>query len=192
MVGPEPGYHSDVKYMMCVWKAVYSKAVIDKYEIRFCSERQYVSEDLIFHIDYLSKAEAVGFLPDRLYYYCVNGAVTLSSTYDRDKFGRYKVFLAEVDNRLSQIFCKNDYITHYYRLCFLYLRASIAKEVRVTEGLLEAKRVVNELESDSFFRSMFTDYPYRMLPMKHRILFFLMKHELDWVTVIILKLLTDR
>lgn len=110
MVGPPPTYHSDVKYMMCVWKAIYRRELTKRYNIRFCSERVFVSEDILFHLDYLPKAERIGFLPEHLYYYCVNEAVTLSNTYSRAKFEKNKVFLNEVKRKLSALFSEETYI----------------------------------------------------------------------------------
>lgn len=179
MVGPEPSYHSDVKYMMCVWKAIYSKVLIDKYNIRFCSERRFVSEDIIFHLDYLPKALNVGFIPDCFYYYCVNGTATLSNTYSREKFERNKVFLAEVNRKLSLLFPVTVFQNRFYRLCFLYLRTSIAKELKsnFSKKNLKKKMCVRDLIDDSFFRSMFEFYPYMDMPLKHCLLFLFMKYK---------------
>ena len=40
------------KYMMSVWHAIYHKEFLDKHNIRFCSERDFISEDMIFDIDF--------------------------------------------------------------------------------------------------------------------------------------------
>lgn len=184
MVGPEPSYCSDVKYMMCVWKALYSKSLIDTYNIRFCSERQYVSEDLIFHLDYLPKASKVGFISDSLYYYCVNGSATLSNTYSRKKFERNKIFLSEVKRKLELLFPINVFINRYYRMCFLYLRVSIAQELRSSH---KRKSNVRELINDPYFMPMINLYPYTQLPWKHFILFFLIKNKCYWLLSSLLK-----
>lgn len=188
MVGPEPEYGSDVRYMMCVWKALYSRGLIERGGVRFSSERQFVSEDIIFHIDYLRRAERVGFIPDTFYYYCVNGAVTLSNTYNREKFGRYKVFLGEVRRRLAAAYSPDKFECHYHRLCFLYLRAAVSKEVRQEKSVRKNLRIIKELTADPFFAPMFADYPYRRLPLKHRLLFYVMKHRLCFLTLGILKI----
>lgn len=179
MVGPEPSYHSDVKYMMCVWKAIYSKMLIDKYNIRFCSERQFVSEDIIFHLDYLPKALNVGFIPDCFYYYCVNGTATLSNTYSREKFERSKIFLTEVKRKLHLLFPTDVFQNHFYRLCFLYLRTSFAKELEsdVVKKYRLKKKCIREFIDDSFFSSMFKCYPYMNMPLKHSLMFVLMKYK---------------
>lgn len=179
MIGPDPSYHSDVKYMMCVWKAIYSKEVIDAHKIRFCSERQLVSEDILFHLDYLPYARNIGFIPNHLYYYCINGVATLSNTYSREKFEKNKLFLAEVRRRLTSLFPISKFINRYYRLCFLYLRTSISKELKSLgqRTLKEKKECIKELISDPLFKEMLLKYPYRKLPLKHQTIFFLMKYK---------------
>lgn len=186
MVGPEPSYHSDVKYMMCVWKAIYSKALIDKYNIHFCSERQFVSEDIIFHMDYLPKALNVGFISDCFYYYCVNGTATLSNTYSREKFEKNKIFLTEVKRKLSLLFPVDVFLNRYYRLCFLYLRASIVQDLNSSQEISKHNSI-DDLITDLFFSSMFRDYTYTQLPWKHLILFFLIKYRWNKLISVLLK-----
>jgi len=185
MVGPEPSFRSDVKYMMCVWKAIYSKTLIDKYKIRFCSERQFVSEDIIFHLDYLPKASKVGFIPDNLYYYCINGTTTLSNTYSREKFERNKTFLKEVKRKLDVLYPTNVYLNHYYRMCFLYLRVSITQEINSQQ--YPNKNNVKELLNDEFFKPMLKYYPYSRMDIKHRFIFFLIKYKCDYLLSFLLK-----
>jgi len=179
MVGPPPTYHSDVKYEMSACRAVYRRELIELYDIRFFSERVFVSEDLLFNFDYLSKAERVGFLPEHFYYYCANGAVSLTSTYSRAKYEKYKVFLDEVKRKLSLLFPEKTYINRFHRLCFLYLRIGISQDLN-SQGqriIRDKKRIVMELAGDSYFHDMFAQYPYKQLPWKHRLLFTLLKNK---------------
>lgn len=179
MVAPLPSYHSDVKYMMSACKALYKKALLNHYKIRFCSERVFVSEDLLFHLDYLPRAERVGFISEHLYYYCVNGTVSLTNTYSRAKFEKNKIFLDEVKHKLSLLFPENVYMNRYYRLCFLYLRVSLHQELHSKNIREKAskRRIVKELAGDLYFQDLFTQYPYTKLPWKHRLFFAMLKHK---------------
>lgn len=177
MVAPVPAYYSDVKYMMSVCKALYRKSLLDDFQIRFCSERQFVSEDLLFNMDFLQRASYITFLPDVFYYYCVNrGTASLSHTYSRAKFIRNKVFLEEVKRRLTLLFPQDRFIDRYYRLSFLYLRTSMKQEL---QNLEKEKRVnvIRELSEDTYFVPMFSQYPYLKLPWKHKMLFAALKYK---------------
>lgn len=72
MVGPLPSYPSDVKYLVSVWHGIYKTSIIRDNHIIYESERLYPSEDLLFHIDFLSRCERVGYLKDAMYYWRFN------------------------------------------------------------------------------------------------------------------------
>ena len=185
MVGPEPSYPRDMKYGKCVWKALYSKKIIEQHNIRFCSERQFLSEDIIFNIDYISYAENVGFVPNAYYYYCKNGDVSLTSTYSREKFEKYKSCLDEVRRKLSLKFPEEIYINRFYRLCMLWIRTSMVAELKSQTSLEIKRRIVKEISEDSYFIPVLTNYPYKLLPWKHRLFFTLMKHRLYTILSIV-------
>ncbi len=189
MIAPEPSYPSDVKYMMCVWKALYSRQLLDRYQLRFHSEREFVSEDIIFHLDYLTRAERIGFLPDPFYYYCYNGS-SLSNTYTSEKFERNKKLLAEVGRRLSVTFNIEDYKDHYYRMCFFYLRVSIQQEIGLVNhsGFFDLRKSIIRISKDDFFKEILHNYNYWRLPIKHRLAFFMIKYRLYLLLYLSMKL----
>ena len=58
-IATEPNEKKDTIMEVSVWKALFRKKVFDEYDISFVSERQFISEDVIFDIDYLSKCNCV-------------------------------------------------------------------------------------------------------------------------------------
>ena len=52
-IATEPNEKKDTIMEVSVWKALFRKKVFDEYDISFVSERQFISEDVIFDIDYL-------------------------------------------------------------------------------------------------------------------------------------------
>ena len=71
-IATEPNEKKDTIMEVSVWKALFRKKVFDEYDISFVSERQFISEDVIFDIDYLSKCNCVVAIPEPVYFYCVN------------------------------------------------------------------------------------------------------------------------
>ena len=59
---------------MYVWKGLYSLDIIRDNGILFPSEREYISEDIIFHMQYLVKAKHIVIEGTANYHYCDNGA----------------------------------------------------------------------------------------------------------------------
>lgn len=76
-------------YSMSVWHAIYRREIIEKYKIRFVSEREYASEDIPFQVDFLMRSKRVVYLPDNFYYYCLN-ATSLTSTFKVEKYERFR------------------------------------------------------------------------------------------------------
>ena len=70
---------------MSAWNGIYKKNVIDKGKIRFMSEREIVSEDIVFNVDFLKRCNCIALVPQPLYYYCINGN-SLSQTFKESKF----------------------------------------------------------------------------------------------------------
>jgi glycosyltransferase involved in cell wall biosynthesis len=182
MIGPEPSCKSDVKYMMSVWRAIYSRNLIEHSNCRFHSERELVSEDIIFHLDYLSKAENVVCLPFCFYFYCWNG-VSLTKTYSEEKYDRTKFFLSEVRKRLSAKFSEEQYLFHYKRMLLLYFRSTMLRNLVLAQKKSgkEKMRMINRNVNDGFWSELFVDYPYWKLPVKHRLFYMASKYKFTGV-----------
>ena len=54
-IATEPNEKKDTIMEVSVWKALFRKKVFDEYDISFVSERQFISEDVIFDIDYFCR-----------------------------------------------------------------------------------------------------------------------------------------
>lgn len=89
-----------VDYEMSVWHALYKMDIIRKNNISFVSERELISEDIIFHIDYLPSCRKIGFIPDILYNYCLN-PVSLSKVYKKDRFNKEIDLFKDILNRVK-------------------------------------------------------------------------------------------
>lgn len=88
MIASAPGVSPERKHHMSVWHSVYSAEIIRTNRLRFHSEREVVSEDILFQADYINRAQRIVFIPDALYHYCYNEA-SLTKTFLPRKFDRY-------------------------------------------------------------------------------------------------------
>lgn len=91
-----------VEYEMSVWHAIYKLGVLKKNEILFCSERVFISEDIIFHIDFLKYANSICVIPETLYNYCFN-SISLTKTFRQDRFEKEKILFTEILSRIQEI-----------------------------------------------------------------------------------------
>ena len=81
---------------MSVWHAIYKTEIIDRYHIRFMSEREILSEDILFDIQLLPHCKNIRFIPQALYHYCYNNT-SLTQTFSEDKLSRNLALLQEID-----------------------------------------------------------------------------------------------
>ena len=177
VVGPKPECSHDVQYMMSVWHAVFRKAIFDKHRIRFVSERQLISEDLVFDIDYLHHCEKVVYLPGAFYYYCDNGA-SLSRKVDKTRYERNKQFLAAIEEKLSAIYPREIYILHFQRQQIHRLISSISQSITIPELGLTLNSIIN----DNAWRDLLQTYPFKRMNWQHRLYFFVLKTKcLRWL-----------
>ena len=88
MIASPPEEKIERKYAMSVWRAIYKRDLIEKYNIRFLSEREIGSEDLPFNISFLMKSNRIGLINKMFYYYCYNGS-SLTKTFKKEKFQAY-------------------------------------------------------------------------------------------------------
>lgn len=70
---------------MSAWNGIYKKKIIDSKNIRFMSEREVVSEDIVFNVDFLKHCNSIALIPQPLYNYCIHEN-SLSRTFKESKF----------------------------------------------------------------------------------------------------------
>lgn len=188
MLAPLPTYHSDVKYMVSVCKAIYSKNIIKNHHLRFVSERIIASEDMVFHTQYLKVSEKIGFIPKYFYNYFQNEN-SISHTYTEIKIKRLKKFILEMDSIFSQSYNKSDYYIRLQRKALHYLRISLYIKYQITKSQSYIKKIkeFKQLCSDEIFSIALTDYPYHLLPIKHRLFYFFAKYKITPLLILMYK-----
>lgn len=119
------------------------EAIICKFE----SERRIGSEDMLFQLYCLYEAKKVAYVPDALYVYCSNPG-SLTNTFDRFKFSRYKVFTAEVNTFFSgnRIPYRSDY--YAFMIGYVLVRQICAADMSSSAKL----RYIKELVENDFWR----------------------------------------
>lgn len=178
MVGSKPEESEDAILYMSVWHAVYSMEIIKRYNIRFPSERQIMSEDIMFHIDYLRHAKKVTYIKDPLYFYRVNPK-SLSQVYDANRFKRQKDLSAAIRKSLAMFLTNDRYTMREDRRLLGGARAQILAIVASNEN--KKLSLIKEISTDTQIKEILERYPYRINPIKHRVFNFALKHNLGVV-----------
>lgn len=120
MIASGKGVRQERLYQMSVWHAIYKREIIVKNDILFPSERDVVSEDIPFQVDFLKKANKILYLNKHFYYYCYN-IDSLTFNFKPEKFDGFKILrktLLDKDktfeyiNRVNRLFI--GYVRSYY------------------------------------------------------------------------------
>ncbi|MCM3116044.1 glycosyltransferase [Neobacillus sp. MER 74] len=161
MIASEPHVKTERLLSMSVWHALYSMKLIKKYNLRFPSEREFISEDIIFHIAYLQKANRVYFIQDSLYFYrCNEGSLT--QVYLKDEFERHKKLINEINFRLKEFLPSKKFMLRTQRYFLGRVRSCLAKEIAFNEKekSRDFKSNMNLILNDDMVRSTIDAYPY--------------------------------
>lgn len=103
---------------MCVG-ALYNTKPIFEHNLRFPSERELISEDLVFNIDYMQYANGACTIDKAGYNYRVNLG-SLSTSYRKDRFEASKYFYIEMHKKLMDLGYDNDTELRL-KECFLFI-----------------------------------------------------------------------
>lgn len=173
MVGPLPEYPKSNKYRASVWHAIYKRSIFVEYNVKFVSERELISEDLVFDIDYLPYCSNALWISDALYYHCYNGE-SLSHTVVDAKYYKMKDFLKAIDQRLSKVYAKDKYELHFKRfVVFRYLTT-------LTNAVNERYQKINmkDVLADPFWKETIGDYPFNRMSFRYRLIMFCTQHKI--------------
>lgn len=115
-----------MKLSVSVCLALYRRDIIDK--VRFISERDMASEDLVFHVALLPRINRVRILPDVYYNYFVNSG-SISNSYGEQTFRRFIRLLEYLGQTLPEIFNKEEYYEYYLSYVLSTMKVILRFEV---------------------------------------------------------------
>ncbi|WP_262495112.1 glycosyltransferase [Labilibacter marinus] len=178
MIGSPSAISADRKYSMSVWHAIYSLSLIQEKEILFPSEKEMISEDLIFHIHFLANSLNIGYINRHHYYYCENED-SLSNTFRRDRFERYIALHKEVCRLLLINYPNLEWQNSIDRCILGYTRSNIINEgIQNSLNRKENIEYLKNIRENKYFDGILKRYPYFKLPLKYAIFFFLLDYRL--------------
>ena len=176
MIATEPSNPIERKYEMSTCFGIYSRELIEKHQIRFLSERECLSEDIIFNMDYLAKAQYIGFVPETFYYYCYNGS-SLTRTFRDDSFERQKKLFYLIMDRLNAMHVdQSRYKNRLDKFFIGYIKFNLQRIAKADILHARKKQLVNEMCDDPIWDSMVT-YPVKEVPLKQRIIISLIRSQ---------------
>lgn len=164
---------------MSVCMVLLSMRIIREHRLRFHSEREFISEDLVFDFDYYPYSECVCITDQTDYYYCDN----MDSLTTRYRGNRYQSELA-----LFDYLCKRATDLNIFDICFPRLQNTLLAIARYSvkleykfenvNGSVIANENVRKICTDSVFKKTYKSYDVSGIRKASKMVMFLMMREL--------------
>ncbi len=191
IIGAKPEDADDSKYGMSIWKNLFRAEIIKENNITFESEREILSEDALFMIDYISHIKKATGIKEAFYNYYRNEA-SISKSYKKDRFEKSLIFVSQVEKRFLKDIPKSEYRIYIYRfwqamcrvLCSQEIMYAAANNIRYSKLKERLKAIcTNPLTTEAL-----KSYPLSTLPLKQRIFAYGVKWKLYRVLKILVGL----
>lgn len=189
MMGALPDYPKDYVYEMSACKGIYKLELIKKEHIRFYSEREFISEDLIFHMDFFKCVKKVICVPECYYHYCENGA-SLTKSYRKDRFEKNVAFYKYVIGRLNEYIDNDGAFRYAQRMLLARARVCIMHIVAHYGLRMITKKEIMRICSTSELIEVLENYPVELLPGKQKVFAVNMKKQNWFFLYLLVKLNT--
>lgn len=176
VIGCLPEDVSNQLYGYSVWNILFSREVIRNNSIRFESERNFVSEDILFQLDYASCASKLLLMPKPFYYYC-NNTGSLTKKYDYTRFDREVLLYKELGRRLkTKGITISNFDLRLSRLLLYKCLFSVCDTIKYlpyTEAVLQLKKIANNV----YLQKVLSTYPISRMHTMQRIFYSLLKYK---------------
>lgn len=171
---PYEGAGHYVDWSSCI--GLYKLSVIKNYEIKFLSERDIVSEDLIFNIQFMQAIDSAFVIDKRFYHYIQNDG-SLTHSYREDRFEKcLKLYSALLD-----LLKKTGYFEvgrlRVNRTLLVLLRNCIRYELLNNPDKKKISENIKGFLENQTIKDLFVSYPIKQMPLKYKVAYTGIKHR---------------
>ena len=191
IIGSKPDDADDSKYGMSIWKNLFRHDIIKQNNLVFQSEREMLSEDALFMVDFISCINKATGINRAFYNYCRNDE-SISKTYKKDRFEKSLVFVNEVEKRFKKDIEPATYQIYISRFWQAMCRVLCSQEImHAMDNGIKYSELKSNLKAicchDLTVRTLKT-YPISKLPLKQRIFAYGIKYKLYFLLKILVGL----
>lgn len=170
------------------WNVLYSMDIIRKNDLKFPSERELISEDIIFNLDYFKYSTGVSLIETCNYNYRINNN-SLTTNYKEHRFELIKKLYFVEMKKLKNL---GIYDVAKYRLMrqfFNYLRMCFKQEDILVSKLNHKNALINikKICSDTLVESIISEFPIDKLGMTQKVFVLLVKYKVSIIIYICVK-----
>ena len=190
MIGVKPESKYDISIGMSVWKCLYKSSIIKNNNICFETNRDSISEDMIFQIEYFKYVDRVSLLKDCLYKYRFNDK-SISNSYKKDRFEKQKDWYVKERKMLQERNLSNqEILDRLDRTFFMKVKASIKQEVKYNpKNKKEIKKNIEKILNDELLIKCLKEYSIKKANLKLKMYIYLLQNKLVNVLYYIYKII---
>ena len=166
---PQSIANRSYQYEMAVWRSIYSSNIIKCNNIRFVSEREIISEDIIFDLDYYPHSKKVFYLNEYLHFYCIN-SVSLTASYKDETIEKLFSLHHLIVMKLESMGINNVYYADH--LLLTRIRDLIHLCVLKNGNL---KLLLLKINSSPLVKQIYKRYPFNKISNKQKIFYRLVR-----------------
>jgi len=189
-VAAPPESREEVLWGMSAWARLYRRDIIERCGLRFVSERIFISEDILFNLDFFGCAKRMATAADASYCYCVN-AGSLSKRYREDRFERNLEMYEAVRQKLIHVCSEQRFQLYLDRFLLSKARYCITQEVLYHDQVdrtHDLRGGILRIAEEDTLREILGRYPWRRMPLTQGCFTFLMKWRLYPLMIWIVRL----
>ncbi|MDE6556875.1 MAG: hypothetical protein K2K55_07940, partial [Duncaniella sp.] len=186
------GVTTEVVSLASAWSAIYRRSVFVSSGIRFESERQFISEDYVFNIEFAAVSRSIIFTPERFYYIRYNPG-SLTRSLRRDRIEKSSFLCSHIERRLVTLGFDPSLAAYLSMgLMLVYMRAHTDHIISAPIPVAEKKQLFREMAADPLVSRIASDYRFPKGSGRHRLLFALRNSYLPTAFLVHLTLLVKR
>lgn len=190
ILGPAPDSTRLLFGGVSPWSGMVKRSLLIDQNVRFPSEREYLSEDLLYNVSISRHAKVISVEPSCLYCYCHNDNSSLSSKYWEGRFPAAKKMYNYLLVMLNDMITDKEVHERIYRTFMISLISCIKQDVAYKDQIgNDASRAhLKEYCNDQLVVECMRNYPIYKMPIKQRLLFGAVKYKLITFIEILVKL----
>lgn len=169
-IAPLPdGMVSPAVSLASAWSAIYRRDVIVRNGLSFPSEREYISEDYIFNLDFAAVCGGIAYTTGRFYFYRVSPK-SLTRTFKADRMEKSAFLCESMERRLSDMGI--GYASHIAMGAMLvYMRAHHVHIFESSLTLAEKRGHFKDVNRNRLVKRIAKEYRFPASALKQRLFF---------------------
>jgi glycosyltransferase EpsJ len=181
MCGADNGGDDYIEMSVCM--GLFSNEIIQKYHLRFVSERGFISEDLVFDFDYYPHSKGVCVSHSTDYYYCDNEN-SLTTKYRKDRFEKQLILYHAILKKAEELSIEELCRPRLNHTLVAIARYSIKLENKffAVNGKQVAKQRIQAICENEELKAIWNQYDDKNLKRSSRIVNFMIRHR--WTTAL--------